>query len=83
LPLDGSITDLHLTSLAHSGNIDVNALAQLLGLRTISFINNSIIGPIPQFHTIGALKSLLLTGNPFSGQIPADYFSNLTSLKKL
>jgi hypothetical protein len=81
--VDGSITGLHLTGLALSGNIDVNALAQLPGLRTISFVNNSFTGPIPQFHTLGALKSLLLTGNQFSGQIPADYFSNLTSLKKL
>ncbi|XP_059433253.1 pollen receptor-like kinase 3 [Corylus avellana] len=80
---DGSITGLHLTGLALSGNIDVNALAQLRGLRTISFVNNSFTGQIPQFHTLGALKSLLLTGNQFSGQIPADYFSNLTSLKKV
>jgi Leucine-rich repeat (LRR) protein len=83
LPFNDSITGLHLTGLALSGNIDVNALAQLPGLRTISFVNNSFTGLIPQFHTLGALKSLLLTSNPFSGQIPADYYSNLTSLKKL
>lgn len=80
---DGAITGLHLTGLGLSGKIDVNALHQLRGLRTISFINNSFSGPIPDFHLLGALKSLLLTGNKFSGEIPGDYFSSITSLKKL
>jgi hypothetical protein len=80
---DGAITGLHLTGLGLSGKIDVKALRELRGLRTISFVNNSFSGPIPDFHTLGALKSLLLTGNQFSGEIPKDYFSRITSLKKV
>ncbi|KAF5458711.1 hypothetical protein F2P56_022724 [Juglans regia] len=64
---DGTITGLHLTGLGLGGNIDVDALVELHGLRTISFVNNSFSGPIPDFHRLGALKSLLLTGNQFSG----------------
>ncbi|KAG2717907.1 hypothetical protein I3760_03G195800 [Carya illinoinensis] len=79
---DGIITGLHLTNLGLSGNIDVEALLELRGLRTISMMNNSFSGPIPDFHMLGALKSLLLTGNNFSGNIPNDFFSHLTSLKK-
>ncbi|KAF5458710.1 hypothetical protein F2P56_022723 [Juglans regia] len=80
---DGTITGLHLTGLGLGGNIDVDALVELHGLRTISFVNNSFSGPIPDFHRLGALKSLLLTGNQFSGNIPEDYFSHITSLKKV
>ncbi|KAF5481670.1 hypothetical protein F2P56_002307 [Juglans regia] len=80
--VDGKITGLHLTNLGLSGNIDVEALLELRGLRTIGMVNNSFSGPIPDFHMLGALKSLLLTGNKFSGNIPNDFFSHLTSLKK-
>ena len=79
----GVITGLHLSGLQLSGKIDVEALLQLRGLRTISFVDNQFSGPIPEFNKIGVLKSLLLTGNHFSGAIPSDFFSSLTSLKKV
>ncbi|CAK8532060.1 unnamed protein product [Lathyrus sativus] len=77
------ITGLHLSDLGLSGTIDVEALAEIRGLRTISFINNSFSGPMPLFSKLGTIKSLLLTQNQFSGPIPPDFFGHLTSLKKI
>ncbi|QCE13588.1 pollen receptor-like kinase 3 [Vigna unguiculata] len=80
---NGVITGLHLSDLGLSGPIDVDALAEIRGLRTLSFINNSFSGPIPEFNKLGSIKSLLLTQNRFSGTIPNDFFAPLNSLKKL
>ncbi|XP_024632755.1 pollen receptor-like kinase 3 [Medicago truncatula] len=80
---DNVITGLHLSDLQLSGTIDVDAIVEIRGLRTLSFVNNSFTGPIPQFHKLGAIKSLLLQQNQFSGPIPGDFFSQLTSLKKV
>ena len=80
---NGVITGLHLSDLGLSGPIDVNALAEIRGLRTLSFINNSFSGPMPEFNKLGSIKSLLLTQNRFYGPIPNDFFSPLKSLKKL
>ncbi|EXB74365.1 putative inactive leucine-rich repeat receptor-like protein kinase [Morus notabilis] len=80
---DGIITGLHLTNMGLVGAIDIDALAQIRGLRTISLMNNNFSGPMPQFNKLGVLKALLLTGNSFSGEIPADFFSHLNSLKKV
>ncbi|XP_061362512.1 pollen receptor-like kinase 3, partial [Gastrolobium bilobum] len=77
------ITGLHLSDLGLSGKIDVEALAEIRGLRTLSFVNNSFSGPIPEFNKLGTIKSLLLTQNQFSGPIPSDFFSHLGSLKKV
>lgn len=66
-----------------AGKIDIDSLLEIRGLRTISFMNNNFSGPIPPFNKLGALKSLLLTGNDFSGEIPKDFFSHLNSLKKV
>lgn len=77
------ITGLHLSDLGLSGKIDVEALLPIRSLRTISFINNDFSGPIPEFNRLGALKSLLLSKNHFSGKIPSDFFSRMLSLKKV
>ncbi|CAJ1975738.1 unnamed protein product [Sphenostylis stenocarpa] len=80
---NGIVTGLRLSDLGLSGRIDVDALAEIRGLRTLSFINNSFTGPIPEFNKLGSIKSLLLTENSFSGPIPNDFFSPMNSLKKL
>lgn len=77
------VTGLHLSDLNLSGTIDVEALAEIHGLRTLSFVNNSFSGTIPSFNKLGPIKSLLLTQNHFSGPIPQNFFSTLSSLKKL
>ncbi|MCD7462655.1 hypothetical protein HAX54_049054 [Datura stramonium] len=66
-----------------SGNIDVEALSQMRGLRTLSLKSNSFSGPIPEFNRMGALKGLYLSENHFSGEIPSNYFDKMQSLKKL
>ncbi|KAF8033999.1 hypothetical protein BT93_C0314 [Corymbia citriodora subsp. variegata] len=80
---NGIITGLHLSDRGLTGKVDVRSLELIRGLRTISLVNNSFSGPIPEFSRLGALKSLLLVGNEFSGEIPRDFFSNMSSLKKV
>ncbi|XP_054804794.1 pollen receptor-like kinase 3 [Prosopis cineraria] len=77
------ITGLHLSDLGLSGKVDIDAMLEIKGLRTVSLVNNSFSGPIPEFNRIGALKALYLSTNQFSGQIPLDFFSYLNSLKKI
>jgi len=66
-----------------SGKIDIDALKEIPGLRTVSFVDNAFSGPIPEFNQVGALKAIFLSGNQFSGEIPSDYFSKMESLKKV
>ncbi|KAJ4953904.1 hypothetical protein NE237_030736 [Protea cynaroides] len=79
----GVITNLHLARLGLSGKINVEALREIPGLRSISLINNAFTGPIPEFNRLGALKAIYLSGNKFSGEIPSDFFTNMESLKKI
>ncbi|XP_071716883.1 pollen receptor-like kinase 3 [Rutidosis leptorrhynchoides] len=80
---NGLVTNLHLQSMSLSGNLDMNALSQMAGLRILSLENNSFSGPIPEFNKLGSLKGLYLSLNQFSGKIPSDYFNSMTSLKKI
>ncbi|KAL7600666.1 hypothetical protein Lser_V15G25351 [Lactuca serriola] len=80
---NGIVSNLHLKSMSLSGNIDLNALSQMPGLRIISLENNSFSGPIPEFNKLGSLKGLYLSRNQYSGEIPPDYFANMNSLKKI
>ncbi|KAI3814898.1 hypothetical protein L1987_14545 [Smallanthus sonchifolius] len=80
---NGIVTNLHLKSMSLSGNLDLTALSQMAGLRIISLENNSFSGPIPEFNRLGSLKGLYLTMNQYSGQIPQDYFTEMTSMKKI
>ncbi|KAK6911836.1 Leucine-rich repeat-containing N-terminal, plant-type [Dillenia turbinata] len=79
----GIVTGVHLGDLGLSGDIDVQALLELPGLRTLSLINNSFSGFIPEFNRLGALKALYLTGNQYSGPIAANFFETMQSLKKV
>lgn len=78
-----TITGLHLSDLGLSGKIDIDAMVNVPTLRTVSFMNNSFSGPIPEFNKLGALKALYISTNQFSGPIPPDFFSFLDSLKKV
>lgn len=80
---NGIVTGLHLVGMGLSGKIDVEALIAITGLRTISIVNNSFSGSIPEFNRLGALKAIFISGNQFSGEIPPDYFVRMASLKKL
>ncbi|KAL1559204.1 non-specific serine/threonine protein kinase [Salvia divinorum] len=65
------------------GQIDVDSLAGLSYLRTLSFINNNFQGSMPDWRKLRALKSLYLSANHFSGQIANDAFQGMESLKKV
>lgn len=77
------VTGLRLGEMRLQGKIDVDALLQLKALRTISLVNNSFNGSLPELSRIGFLKAIYLSGNKFSGEIPQDYFQEMRSLKKL
>lgn len=79
----GIVTGLHLPNMGLSGEIDVDALAALPGLRSVSLVNNSFSGRIPELHRLGSLKSVYLTGNRYSGEIPDGFFAKMRSLKKV
>ena len=80
---NGLVTGLRLGGMGLLGEIDVDALLELKSLRTISLMNNSFSGSIPQLNRIGFLKAMYLSGNKFSGDIPLDYFQRMRSLKKV
>ncbi|XP_019196291.1 PREDICTED: pollen receptor-like kinase 3 [Ipomoea nil] len=78
-----TVTGLRLYNMGLAGDIDVDALSNLQGLRMIALANNSFSGPIPDFDKLRHLKSLFIQGNRFSGEISADYFAKMTGLRKL
>ncbi|KAL2336412.1 hypothetical protein Fmac_010858 [Flemingia macrophylla] len=80
---NGLVTGLRLGGMGLNGVIDIDALLELKGLRTISLNNNSFSGNMPEFNRIGFLKGMFLQGNKFSGDIPQEYFQRMRSLKKL
>ncbi|XVF69840.1 hypothetical protein PTKIN_Ptkin11bG0113100 [Pterospermum kingtungense] len=77
------IWGLQLENMGLSGTIDVNALTGLANLRTLSFMNNNFNGPIPELNKLVAMKSIYLSKNKFSGNIPENAFSGMIWLKKL
>ncbi|TMW90091.1 hypothetical protein EJD97_016212 [Solanum chilense] len=77
------IQALLLGGIGLSGNLDVDVLISLQGLRVINFANNSFSGSIPEFSRLGALKSLFIDGNQFSGDVTPDFFSKMASLRKI
>ncbi|KAI0495691.1 hypothetical protein KFK09_021994 [Dendrobium nobile] len=83
LCFNGIITGLRLGHLNLTGTINIQALTHFPSIRSISFVNNSLSGPIPDFSRLDALKSLYLSHNRFSGPIPLNLFSTLDHLKKL
>ncbi|XP_016462155.1 pollen receptor-like kinase 3 [Nicotiana tabacum] len=78
-----AVEGLLLGEVGLSGEIDVDPLIALPGLRVLELANNSFSGTIPEFFLLGALKSLYIDGNQFSGDIPKDFFSKMGSLKKI
>ncbi|KAL0909482.1 hypothetical protein M5K25_020356 [Dendrobium thyrsiflorum] len=83
LCFNGIITGLRLGHLNLTGTINIQALTHFPSLRSLSFVNNSLSGPIPNFSRLDALKSLYLSHNRFSGPIPLNLFSPMDHLKKL
>lgn len=80
---NGYVWGLQLENMNLQGQIDVDALAPLRFMRALSFMNNNFEGPMPDWRRVGALKSLYLSNNRFSGPIVEDAFRGMTSLKKV
>ncbi|KAL5850022.1 hypothetical protein ACOSQ4_008035 [Xanthoceras sorbifolium] len=81
--LNGSVYGLRLENMSLTGIIDMDALDQLPALRTLSFTNNSFDGPMPDVKRLGALRSLYLSYNKFSGEIAEDAFADMKYLRKV
>ncbi|CAL9167987.1 unnamed protein product [Musa hybrid cultivar] len=80
---NGNVSTLQLENMGLSGKLDLDILTGLLGLRSLSFSNNSFEGPVPDFTKLPALKSIYLSMNRFSGEIPDGMFSAMRALKKV
>ncbi|KAH6821436.1 hypothetical protein C2S53_006267 [Perilla frutescens var. hirtella] len=79
----GLVWGLQLEDMGLKGVIDIETLAKLPDLRSVSFMNNEFEGPLPNFARIGALKTIFVSNNKFSGEIPRNAFDGMLSLKKL
>lgn len=79
----GNVWGLKLENMGLKGNIDIESLEGVPQLRTISLMNNAFEGSLPEVKRLGALKSLYLSRNQFSGGIRGDVFSSMLSLKKV
>lgn len=79
----GLVAGIRLQNIPLGGTINVDALRELPGLRTVTFINNSLSGEFPEFNKLGALKALFITKNQFSGKLSDDFFAHMRSLKKV
>ncbi|KAH0982190.1 hypothetical protein GBA52_009367 [Prunus armeniaca] len=82
LCFNGNVRGLQLENLGLQGKLDLEPLTQLPYLKTLSFMNNSLAGPLPELKNL-KLRSLYLSYNHFSGEIPDDAFEGMIFLRKL
>ncbi|OMO70592.1 hypothetical protein CCACVL1_18773 [Corchorus capsularis] len=78
-----AVSVLRLEGMGLSGKMDVDSLVELKNLRSFSVMNNSFTGTLPDMNRLGSLRALFLSGNQFSGEIPAEFFAKMGSLKKI
>ncbi|XP_021297074.1 pollen receptor-like kinase 4 [Herrania umbratica] len=83
LCLNNTIWGLQLENMGLAGLVNIDILAALPNLRTISLMNNNFEGTMPEIRKLGALKALYLSNNRFTGEIPNDAFKGMRSLKKV
>ncbi|KAH6817306.1 hypothetical protein C2S51_000909 [Perilla frutescens var. frutescens] len=79
----GTVVALQLQTMGLGGTIDVDALAQLPNLLTVSFAGNNFTGPLPRLAALPNVKELYLSNNKMSGVIPANAFQGMVGLTKL
>ncbi|EHA8589723.1 putative Pollen receptor-like kinase 1 [Cocos nucifera] len=82
---DGNLHGLQLENMGLSGmlNVSVGVLRELPDLRTLSFRDNQFSGPMPDVKNLAGLRSIYLSNNKLSGEIPEDAFQGMGSLKKV
>ncbi|WOK98313.1 hypothetical protein Cni_G07023 [Canna indica] len=81
--LDSSVRGVQLENMSLSGPLNVDALVGMPTLRTMSFMNNSFQGPIPDVSKFPALRSIYMSMNRFSGEVPDGMFAGMAWLKKV
>ncbi|KAL6185255.1 hypothetical protein ACLB2K_041389 [Fragaria x ananassa] len=79
----GKLWGLLLDKMGLSGDTNVTALAELPDLISVSIMNNNFEGTMPEWNKVGLLKTLYMSDNKFSEEIPADRFEGMKALKKL
>lgn len=73
---------LKLENMGLSGTIDMDTLAELPYVQSISFKFNNFNGPFPSnLNKIKTLRALFLSNNNFSGEIQDDAFSGMNLRK--
>lgn len=81
---NGQFTGLQLEGMGLGGTINLDTLAQLPTLLTLSIMNNNFGGPFPgDLKKLEKLRGLNLANNRFSGEIPNDVFSGMKSLRRV
>ncbi|XP_076903660.1 pollen receptor-like kinase 4 [Bidens hawaiensis] len=83
LCMNDTVFGIRLEGKELGGNIDTRIIMNLPSLITISFQNNSLEGEFPMFKRLRRLRSIFLTANKFSREIPMDAFYGMRRLKKL
>ncbi|XP_074289079.1 pollen receptor-like kinase 4 [Silene latifolia] len=78
-----NVTGLQLEMMGLQGDIDMDSLAEISSLRSISLMNNSFNGPMPPIKKLERLRALFLSGNNFSGDIKDDAFKGMDMLRKV
>ncbi|KAK8557980.1 hypothetical protein V6N13_050330 [Hibiscus sabdariffa] len=81
--INGSVYGLRLENMSLKGVIDIDTIMGLQLLRTVSFMNNSFVGPFPDVSKLVYLKVLYLANNSFSGAIREDGFAGMNALQKV
>ncbi|KAG6500611.1 hypothetical protein ZIOFF_040459 [Zingiber officinale] len=81
--LDGNVRGVQLENMSLAGTLNTDALTGLPVLRTISFKNNSFEGAIPDLSKFPGLRSIYLSMNRFSGEVPGGLFVGMQWLKKV
>lgn len=79
----GHIWGFKLENMNLKGTIDVNAIKDLPYIRTISFMHNQFDSPWPNLNKLTGLKTIFLSDNKFSGDVPDDAFKGMQWLKKI
>ncbi|KAJ9550663.1 hypothetical protein OSB04_014708 [Centaurea solstitialis] len=78
-----TVWGIRLEGMELGGTIDTKILSKMPSLLTLSFQNNSFQGGFPDFRRLRGLRSIFLTANMFSGEIPENAFDGMKRLKKL
>ncbi|KAJ7958634.1 putative Receptor protein kinase [Quillaja saponaria] len=81
--VNNTIFGLRLENIGLMGVIDIDTLMELSKFRSLSVMNNSFDGPMPNVNKLVGLKALFLSANKFSGEIRDDAFNGMKYLKKV